>query len=234
MKRPNKAIFFLLLLFVCLNTYAWKVKSDTTFYAGLWGGLSFSKISGYPLNIGPYNGFCGGLSLTFAANPEFAFRSGFSIINNGFCYDNAYYDIYYNPIGDYKTFNRFSYITIPADISFNLGRKKFNTFIYAGFHIGFLTKQITYANLPDTFNGNEVNPINVDNTEYYKKINFGINTGVGIEYKIKPNLIVIAEIKYEHGLTNLYATETDYIIKHRNYYCGIGVKFGIPITYSRY
>ncbi|MDD3860004.1 MAG: porin family protein [Bacteroidales bacterium] len=234
MKRINKTILFLVLFPICLNSYAWKVNSDSTLYVGLWGGYSFSKISGYPLNISPYNGLCGGVSIVFAANPEFAFRSGFSIINKGFCYYNAYFDIYHNPIGNYKTFNKFTYLTIPADVSFNLGRKKFNVFLSAGFHIGFLTKQNTYANLPTTFNGNEVVPINVDNTEAFKKVNIGINAGGGIEYKIKSNLVVYAEIKYEHGLVNLYAIDTQYIIKHRNYYAGVGVRIGIPITYSTY
>lgn len=234
MKRINKSVFFILFLSICLNSYAWKVNSDSTLFVGTWGGFSFSKISGYPITISPYNGLCGGISIVFAANPEFAFRSGFSIINKGFCYYNSYFDIYNNPIGNYKTFNKFSYITIPADFSFNLGRKKFNIFLSAGFHIGFLTKQNTYANLPETFNGNEVVPINVENTDAFKKINMGLNVGGGIEYKIKPNFIVYAEIKYEHGLIDLYTFDSDYIIKHRNYYVGIGVRFGIPISYSKY
>jgi len=234
MKIINKIVFFIALFSICINSYAWKVKSDSTIYAGFWGGSSFSHIDNFLGNTSLYSGFCGGVSIVFVFNPELAFRSGFSMINKGNCYQQIFCDVYGNSIGEYKTYNKFSYLSIPADLSFNLGRRKFNLFISAGFHLGILTKQTTYAKLPSTYNGNEVTPININNTDECRKLNFGINAGLGMEYKLKPNLIVYAELKYEHGFTNIYKVSSSYILKHRGYYAGVGVRFGIPITYSRY
>jgi len=173
------------------------------------------------------------LQFCYQPNREISLKTGFGFIQKGFISDLEYFDIYNNSIGFFPTNYAFNYLNVPLGFSYNLGRKKFNIYISAGFDIDLLLKQRTYAvNLPSSFNGNEVVNFNSENTDSYKKINFGVYIGGGLEYRIKPNIIVFADLKYMHGINNILDVSSIYNVKQRPVVAGIGLKIGIPLRYS--
>lgn len=232
--KLGKIKLLLIIILIFWSTHyamAWKAKSDTTVYVGAWGGVSYANIMGSTKPTFSFNDWCAGIDIEYRANQEIALKSGFAIINKGFKINSEYFDVDYNSIGEWTTTHRFSYLTIPIEGVYNFGKRKFNVWLSAGFHIGILAKQNTYATLPQSVNGIKVDPIDYDNSSIYKKLNLGLTLGLGIEYKLKPNIVAFADIKYEHGLSKILKIDTIYMLKHRGYYAGIGIKFGIPINY---
>ncbi len=235
-KRSSSFAYLLLITFFVLsslNSFAWRAKSDTTIYAGAWGGVSYAKIMGYTQPTTPLIGKAFGLQFCYQPNREITLKTGFAFIPKGFIKENEYFDIYNTSVGFYETDYNFNYLNIPLGFSYNLGRNKFNIYLSAGVDIDILLKESTMAkNLPERVNGIEVVNFNSDNTELYKKLNFGVYIGGGIDYRIKPNIIAFADIKYMVGLNNILAGNSIYIFKQRPVVVGIGIKFGIPLKYS--
>jgi hypothetical protein len=232
MKKSVKILLLFVFVLTSLSTYAWKAKSDTTLYAGVWGGPSYAKITGYSGST-PLWGRSWGLQLCYQPNREISIKTGFGLIQKGFFSELEYFDVYNNSIGYYSTAYAFNYLNIPLGFSYNLGRNKFNIYLSAGFDIDLLLKQRTYAvNLPTSVSGNDVIGLDRENTDTYKLLNLGVYIGGGLEYRIKPNIIVFADSKYMHGLNNILAVNSIYNIKQRPLVFSIGIKFGIPVTYS--
>lgn len=216
-----------------LSSYAWKAKSDTTLYAGVWGGASYAKITGYTQTTTPLIGKAFGLQFCYQPSREITIKTGVGFIPKGFIKETEYFDIYNNSVGLFETAYSFDYVNVPLGFSYNLGRRKFNIYLSGGIDIDILLKQSTFAkNLPEQVNGNEVVRFDSENTDLYKKLNFGLYVGGGIEYRIKPNIIVFADVKYMHGLNNILAVDSDYIFKQRPVVAGIGLRIGIPVKYS--
>ena len=216
-----------------IQSFAWTIRSDSTIYVGAWGGASYARIMGYPNAPLPLIGNSFGLIFAYHANQEITLKSGISFIQKGFISSNEYFDVYNTTIGLYPTTYKFKYLNIPIVASYNLGRRKFNVYLSAGFDIDFLLEQNTYAELPlETDAGVAIDPFNIINTVSYKKINFGINVGGGMEYKIKPNIIVFLDVKYMYGLNNILNVNSDYNLKQRPIVANLGIRFGIPIKSS--
>lgn len=225
-------LLVILTLFIAGKSFAWKAKSDTTLYVSPWGGASYANIMGYTNPTFSFTDWCAGVDVEYKFSQEIALKSGISLINKGFKINNEYFDVLGGSIGEYPTTHQFRYLTIPIKGVYNFGKRKFNVWISAGFNLGFLTKQHTYANLPSSSSGVDVDPFDFDNSAIYKKINLSFVAGLGVEYKIKPNIIVFGEINYDKGLTEILKVDSDYMLKHKGYYAGIGLKIGIPLTFS--
>ncbi len=227
-------ILTLLVVFFTQSLKAWEVKSDSTLFVCPWSGVAYSKIMGYAPKTFPLINLSLGLDVEYKINTEISFKSGILLLNKGNYMFNDYKDVQNNPIGEYKTYNHFQYISLPIAFAYNLGRKKFNIWLEAGFNFSFLLKERTYANLPFEVNGVSVDEVNFINTNTFKKLNLGVLAGLGMEYKIKPNFIVFTQIKFERGLNKILKANSSLILKHSGYYAGLGLKFGIPIKYNVY
>jgi hypothetical protein len=229
------AVTIIIIIFASLNTYAWKVKSDSTIYAGAWGGTSYANIMGYTNPTTPIYGNAFGLRFWFQPTREFSLSTGLGFIQKGFSTDVEYYDTYSNSVGFYGTNFDFNYLNIPLGLNYNLGRNRFNIYLSAGIDIDILLKEITYSALvPPSQNGVDIVNDYIENTDIYKTLNFGVYLGGGFEYRFKPNIIAFADVKYMHGMNNIIDVNSIYIIKQRPVVFGIGVRFGIPITYGYY
>lgn len=232
MRKSVKILLLFIFVLTSLSSYAWKVKSDTTLYAGVWGGPSYAKVMGY-IGTTPLWGRAYGLQFCYQPNREISLKTGIGFIQKGFIAELEYFDAHYSSIGYYSTSYTFNYLNIPLGFSYNLGRNKFNVYLSLGFDVDILLKERTYAiNLPTSVNGNDVQRIVIQNTDIYKKFNLGVYIGGGIEYRIKPNIIAFADAKYMHGLNNILDVNTRYIVKQRPIVASIGIKFGIPLQYS--
>lgn len=232
LKSIKHTFFFVVFMSVCFSANAWKARSDTTIYAGAWGGASYAKIMGYT-GTTPLMGKAFGFQFCFQPNREISLKTGIGFIPKGFTKDYEYFDIYNNSVGFFATNYQFNYLNVPIGFSYNLGRNKFNVYLSLGIDIDILMKQITTAPLlPTLVNGNEVVNINTGNTDIYKLINLGVHVGGGVEYRIKPNIIAFADVKYMHGLNNILSVESIYSLKQRPLVVGIGFRIGIPLTTS--
>ncbi|MDR2009065.1 MAG: PorT family protein [Bacteroidales bacterium] len=228
----NKSLLILLLICLSLKLFSWEVRSDSTIFLGAFGNYGFSKIIGYPGDINYMVKPGGGLVFTYNIHQEISLKSGLSFINNGFSVNQKFYDTMGDSIGNYKTYNEYTYLGIPLEFSYNLGRNRFNVYLSAGIEFNFLLKQHTYAKLPSENNGVPINPYDINNKDLYKTFDFGFLFGIGGEYKIKPNIVVFTEVKYYNGLRNFLKNNTEYIFKHRGYSVYAGIRFGIPLRYS--
>lgn len=230
----KKIAIIIIAVFASLSSFAWKAKTDTTVYAGVWGGASYARIMGYTQTTTPLIRKAFGLQFTYQPTREITLKTGLGFIPKGFVAEVEYWDIYNNSIGFFPTNYSFNYLNVPVTLSYNLGQKKFNIYLSLGLDFDILLKQETYADLPSESNGIEIVNINAINTEQYKSFNFGIHLGGGIEYRIKPNIIAFADVKYMHGLNNVLNVNSIYSLKQRPVVAGIGIRFGIPITYGYY
>ncbi|MDD4150398.1 MAG: porin family protein [Bacteroidales bacterium] len=230
----KKLLILVILSALVLNTYAWKVKTDSTFYAGAWGGASYAKIMGYP-NTTPLMGSAFGVKFWLQPNREFSFSTGIGFIQKGYVAQVTYVNTNDVLIGELDTDFKFKYLNIPLGVNYNLGRNKFNIYLSAGIDIDILLKQSLYCpEVSSLLKDGEFVNINWENTEYYKKLNFGVYIGGGVEYRFKPNFIVFADVKYMHGINNIYNVDVDYHPKHRPLVFGLGIRIGIPVTYGYY
>ena len=164
-----KYLLVFALSLVAFNANAWKVKTDTTVYAGVWGGASYAKIMGYPQAMNPLIGMSYGLQFSYQPTREISIKTGIGFIPKGCVSDKEYFDIYDTSIGFFPTNHGFSYINIPFTLSYNLGQKKFNVYLSLGLDLDFLIKQETSSNdVPREYNGIEISNTNSINTDLYR------------------------------------------------------------------
>lgn len=223
----NKFIYLIILLFISIESFSFAAKQDSTFFIGAWGGFSYSKIIGYSQETEMLVKPNYGISFTYYFHQEFYLKSGIGFLQNGFTTVHLYTDTTNDTIGNFKTFNEFSYFSIPFEINYNFGRKKFNPYLNFGVAVDFLSKQQTYADLPSEYNGTEVIPFKQYQTDLYKTVNFNLVFGIGIEYRLKPYIVFFSDFKYHYGLSQILKKSNTYIFKHRSLFTNIGIRFAI-------
>lgn len=230
--KRSKYILILLLVLSSYSLKAWEVRTDSTLFVNPWVGLSHYKILGFPQSFSS-NYLSYGIDFDYRFHSELSFKFGVSLMSKGNYYFASYVNAENTPMGEFKTFNKFQYLSFPLLLTYNLfGGKKLNLFIDLGVNSEFLLQAKTYAKLPKTFEGVSVEQVKVVNTDTYKPLNFSLVVGCGFEYKIKPNLLVFIQAKYDHGINQILKENSTYIFKHRGYCAGIGIKIGIPIKYT--
>ncbi len=232
----KKALVIFIGLTLSLSTYAWKLRTDSLVYAGAWGGASYAKIMGYTTPTKPLLGNAFGVKVWLQPTREFSINTGLAFIQKGFVADMEYFNIYNTSIGYFPTNYSFNYLNIPLGLNYNLGRNKFNIYLSAGIDIDFLLEEHTFYSqeVPYKVDGIEINRIDANHTDIYKKFNFGVYIGGGIEYRFKPNIIVFTDVKYMHGTNNILNVNSIYNLKQRPIVVGIGIRFGIPVTIGYY
>jgi hypothetical protein len=105
-------------------------------------------------------------------------------------------DEYGNPIGELTFHSNFDYLTIPILGRLTFG-KKIEFYVNAGPYLGYLLKQkdITEAS-------GEYPKTEIDNTDNFEKLDFGLTTGLGMNYPLLEKLLLTVEIRNNLGLTN--------------------------------
>lgn len=219
------------LLMLSLPIFAWERQSDTTLLINFRGGVNYANITGFPTQTDRVFGNNFELIMTLHPNQEYSFNAGFGYIEKGFVVENQFYDIYGNSIGFYPTNYNFSYLSVPLTLQYNLGRRKFNPYITGGFEMNFMLTHRRSANLPSFFDGVQVEPFDADFSDLGRGILFGYHYGIGLEYKIFPALIVLADIKVRKDFSSAYKSNVPLDFKHAAYTFNLGVKIGIPITF---
>lgn len=125
---------------------------------------------------------------------------------------------------DWKSYSRFDYLTVPLLFRASFG-KKIKYFVNVGVFTSFLLKQ-SDKNLETKF----FPTTTYDNTENFKRFDFGVTAGVGCQLPIKERLVISFEVRNNLGLYDISALPVynDGTIKtySTNFLFGLGYRLG--------
>lgn len=173
-------------------------------------------------------GFSSGLSFQYNFPKLISIRTNISFERKGFTTQGSATDQNGNQIGEITVHSYFDYLTIPILGRLTFG-KKINFFVNAGPYIGYLIKQ---TNVTEAFS--EYPKTETDNTDKFKRIDFGVTTGLGARIPIKSKIFLSIEIRNNLGLTNISSLPVvnDGSIKTNstNVLFGIEYRFGTRIN----
>jgi opacity protein-like surface antigen len=230
--RLNQLLTYKLISLVILSVFFVKPihAQDNKLEIGIEGGPSLTTLrsnligtSGLEIVLSSITG------LTFQNNftETISFRSGINYENKGASIESRFTDEQGHTIGSAKFRYNYHYITLPLLIKASFGNKtKF--FINGGPYVGYLLKQ-TFPSPAINVNGTSSESNTIDNTEYHKRIDFGLTGGLGLSFSLGVKTSLNTELRYNHGLTNTlknparnYSTKTSSI----NILIGLAFKLG--------
>ena len=170
------------------------------FNIGIEGGPSLISLHGNDM-VESYDdlslGFSGGLSFQYNFSKLVALRTNISFERKGLTTKNQATDEYGNPIGELTFHSNFNYLTIPLLGRLTFG-KKINFYINAGPYLGYLLNQ---KDITEAFG--EYPKSELDNTDNFKRLDFGITSGLGMNFPIQEKFLLNFEIRNNLGLTNI-------------------------------
>ena len=170
------------------------------FNIGIEGGPSLISLHGNDV-VESYNdlslGFSGGLSFQYNFSKLVALRTNISFERKGLTTKIQATDEYGNPIGELTFHSNFNYLTLPLLGRLTFG-KKINFYVNAGPYLGYLLKQ---KDITEAFG--EYPKTEMDNTDNFKRLDFGITSGLGMNFPIQEKLLLSVEIRNNFGLTNI-------------------------------
>lgn len=173
-------------------------------------------------------GFSSGLTFQYNFPKLISIRTNISFERKGLTTQGTATDQYGNQIGEITFHSNLDYLTIPILGRLTFG-KKINIFVNAGPYIGYLIKQ---TDVTEAFG--EHPKTETDNTDNFKRIDFGITTGLGARFPIKKKLFLSVEIRNNLGITNISSVSVvnDGAIKTNstNLLIGIEYRFGSKIN----
>lgn len=166
-------------------------------------------------------GFSSGFTFQYNFPKLISIRTNISFERKGLTTQGTATDEYGNQIGEITFHSKFDYLTIPLLVRLTFG-KKINFFINAGPYIGYLIQQ---KNVIEAFG--EYPKTETDNTDNFKRTDFGITTGLGARFPIKSKLFLSLEIRNNLGLTNISSVPVvnDGTIKTNSTIILIGIEY---------
>ncbi|MBN2173859.1 MAG: PorT family protein [Bacteroidales bacterium] len=200
---------------------------ESRFSIGIEGGPGISSLRGNEWVENFYDpalSYTLGLSAEYALNNLLSIRSGVTYEAKGAKANVTYTDVNGNTTGNGKFEERFNYLNFPLMLRYKVG-KKVKCFINTGPYIAVLLKEITRAEAFGDFRGFESN-----NSDLYKKIDFGITAGIGAIFPLNDKISISTEIRDNFGLANLSKQEIadGGSIKINNASLLVGLAYHIP------
>jgi hypothetical protein len=207
-----KTRFFLIagmtmIILTCQNTQA-------QFSYGLHAGMNLetqASLGQLWNNCELYQGYLAGGFLEYGFNKTLSLQTEINYQKKG--------EKTVNTESGIKSVNRreFNYISVPLLVKFyvhdgGLGDKWDVSFL-TGPYAGFLTSANSKIKAGDT-----TTPVKIDNQA--EKTDIGAVIGTGVRYRLESGHAILAELRYEMGLTRIDATDTDLRNK------GIGLTIG--------
>ena len=178
---------------------------------GINAGATFSNVRTSNLNedIGDdayYEGPKYGANFLVGISFEYFINDSFSILANANYERKSYsrklhlitYDFNdFDPvISGTPTTTKFkttlNYLTIPINLKYYLGNEK-KFYVNGGPFLGFFLDSKSKTNGKESANEND----------YYKTLDFGVNLGVGTNFKLSDKYNLNLEIRHNYGLTNI-------------------------------
>ncbi len=137
-------------------------------------------------------GFSGGLTFQYNFTKLLSLRTNISFERKGLTKKIQATDEFGKPIGETTIQSNFDYLTIPLLARFTFG-KKIHFFVNAGPFMGYLLKQKEVVEAFEDY---------TDNTDDFKRLDFGITTGLGMSFPIQDKLLLTIEIRNNLGMVN--------------------------------
>ena len=137
-------------------------------------------------------GFSGGLTFQYNFTKLLSLRTNISFERKGLTKKIQATDELGKPIGEITIQSNFDYLTIPLLARFTFG-KKIHFFVNAGPFMGYLLKQKEVVEAFEDY---------TDNTDDFKRLDFGITTGLGMSIPIQDKLLLTVEIRNNLGMVN--------------------------------
>jgi len=172
-------------------------------HIGVIGGANLSQYSFSPtVTQKMTQGYTGGVGIRYIEETYFGLQAEFLLTQRGF---KDYYELYPE-----LNFSRsFTYIEVPvmAHVYFKMGKRN-EISIDAGPKIGWYLSDKVDSNLPDDF-GEEGSEYSVSITAHHtldvsKKFDYGIQAGLGYEFKFGEKVSLQLQGRYYYGLANLW------------------------------
>lgn len=228
-----KQILITTLIVLSLNAFAYERKTDTTLHIGFNAGICNSKLRNFDPYLADYGNrfsYSANIFAEYQPTREFGIRGGLEFTNKGFTSTRQFS----NSIGE--SFDTLSYISlnyfkVPISFNYHFGRR-FNPYIGVGASFGLLLSARQYAKLPEFYNNSPVLPFDQNVKETYRNFELCVHALGGIEYRVKPNISIFAEAKFEYGITKVFSGPeivTGNRIKNNSLMITLGLKIGIPI-----
>lgn len=189
------------ILIACLIFLQFDITAQSNpFDIGVESGITLSSLRGNSLVDANHTSKTGGaFGLCFQYNfPKLlSIKTGLGFEQKGSHFSVPAVDINGNVKGDYKGTTTFNYLTIPLMAQFSLG-KKWQPFINIG---GFCSVMLNEQERIQAFSDYPGSKSN--NTDLFKRTEFGITGGLGLAYNMEMPLAVSLEIRNNLGLTNI-------------------------------
>ncbi len=170
---------------------------------GLIGGANLSQYSFAPtVTQKMTQGYTGGVAIRYIEETLFGLQAELLLTQRG-------YKDYYENYPELNFSRTLTYIEVPvmAHVYFKMGRHNEIAFD-AGPKIGWYLSDKTDSNLPADF-GEETSEYNVAVTAHHtlpvsRKFDYGIQAGLGYEFKFGPKVSLQLQGRYYYGLANLW------------------------------
>lgn len=212
----NPQRIFIIIVLSILNIDAYSQSQ-----LGIKQGLSSTYISKYydveNYDAKPLLGISTGIILKYTAKPQnISFLTSVQYVTKNYLIVNRNYLNIYQ-----KNYN--SFLESPLKLQYNLKKNNITAFINSGILISFWIHSRTEQNIPDIFNsrldddGTEIIKLfeskNVHNFEknFDNRIQFGIESSIGVEYSLNTNLTSFLSFSHQHVFT-------DYVKQNRQIY----------------
>ena len=142
-------------------------------------------------------GFSCGLTFQYNFSKLISLRTNILFERKGLSTKKQATDEYGNPFGELTFHSNFNYLTLPLLGKLTFG-KKIKFYVNAGPYLGYLLKQ---KDITEAFN--EYPKTESDNTDNFERLDFGVTTGLGMNFSIHENLLLSVEIRNNLGLPNI-------------------------------
>ena len=182
------------LLFLIIVLFFLHIQVNAQVFAGVEvGGISANLTTPNDLGEGVawnyHYGFSAGTFIDIPLGESIGLRPTLQYIQKGLNADVS--------VMGWKAAITNSYIELPVNVRYELSCNPLRLFFIGGPTIGYLVSskaEITF----DQAGSDAVNT-----KDMYKSYDVTINIGVGVEYQISPNLILIPTLRYYHGIVKV-------------------------------
>jgi len=191
----KNAITFLLL--ICSITLS---AQQSHFSIGLEGGPDYADLRGNSVLQNNLKGkifYNAGIAVNYHLNSRWEIKPGVYYETKGAKMDIELTNNIGTTIGEVESREIFKYFTIPLLVRFSIN-SRINYFVNAGPFISILHKQTWKM---DKIEGYP--KIDIDNTEYYKPLDYGITFGIGVSKNVCNNWNLSLELRDNLGLADV-------------------------------
>jgi len=194
-------------------------RTEPIFQIGLTGGINYSNVRVQEefglYNLNKYDGkyTSDGLGMQFGLSYNQNLNKNFSWSIGAYIQVNKFvYDLQYNEFTDIQLRERQNVYTFPLNLTYYREYGEYRPFIKLGIYGGLLSSSEA-SEITRRYNVEGLKDLtgSLDLKEHRKKFDFGIETGIGVLYKIKRGYLMF-ELSYHWGING----EVDESMRYKN------------------